>query len=197
MIELSQIPVSSKLKDLRGQINTMANEINTDQMVIGQVLNPSAEIYDINHRLIGAITASQWAPSTGVFAVCMPESNGVYVAQVFGYLIATPTLTKDGPIGLVVVHIPAVKLPNREAAVSTFVTPEHLGFTSLDTDDHPVFNTGLVFAVVAKGPNGSTAAATDITLCNDSTAVTLNTQLLFNPDAEGFYVVLGHTIIDS
>lgn len=193
MIELSQIPADSKLKDLRGQINTMVDEINTDQMVIGQVLLPSAVIYGKNTTILGSVTSQQWQ-SNQVFAVCMPEQDAVYVAQVFGVLVATPTLTKDGPIDSVRIDIPAVKLPNRETPVSTFLPPEPLGYPPVVVRN--ISNTGLVFGLVAKGPNGSTAAATDITLCNNSTAVPLNLQqLVVDPNEQGFMISLAHSVI--
>lgn len=188
MIELTQIPVSSKLKELRGQINTMVNEINTDQMVIGQLLNPSASIYS-NNTLIGAVPASQWLTNQ-LFAVCLPESNGVYVAQVFGSLIANANVSTNSPITDVSISIPAIKLPNREAAVSTFVTPDHLGFT-------PEFvnttrNTGLQFAVFATSTAGDTAAVTDLTIYTNPATTMLNVQQLHPRTSGSLLLELKH-----
>lgn len=130
MIELSQIPASSKLKELRSQINTMANEINTDQMVLGRILNPSLEYYGINSQPVGAVTASDL--KSELFALCMPESNGLFIAYIFGrlYTLDTPTLTGK-PITCEA-EIPAIKIPNRDSAISTFVTMEHLGLSFAD-----------------------------------------------------------------
>lgn len=127
MIKLSQIPVSSKLKELRGQINTMVNEINTDQMVLGRILNPSLDYYDINSQLVGTVTAS--GLQSELFALCMPESNGLFIAYIFGrlYTLDTPELT--GRPVTCEADIPAIKIPNRDSAISTFVTMEHLGLS--------------------------------------------------------------------
>lgn len=72
MIELSQIPSSSKLKELRGQINTMANEINADQMIIGQVLNPTAVLYS-NGNIVGSVTDS-WLIKQLLQYVCLRQT---------------------------------------------------------------------------------------------------------------------------
>lgn len=173
MIELSQIPISSKLKELRGQINTMVNEINTDQMVIGQVLAPSAKIYNANNAIVDTVSASQWLTNQ-LFAVCMPESNGLYVAQLFGTLLAYTAATE--PVASVTITIPVVKLPSRKAEVGTFVTPEHLGFKGEYTG--MTRNTGLQFGIFGTGTAGNISAITDTTLDSRSTATLLNMQQL-------------------
>ena len=148
MIELSQIPVSSKLKDLRGQINTMVNEINTNQMVLGRILNPSLNYYDINAQLVGAVTASNIISE--LFALCMPESNGLFIGYIFGRLltIKTPELT-DRPVTCEA-DIPAIKIPNRDSAISTFVTMEHMGL-SLAEDTGSYYQCGTsIWDVMAK-----------------------------------------------
>lgn len=148
MIELSQIPVSSKLKELRGQINTMVNEINTDQMVLGRILNPSIEYYDAGSQLVGAVTAS--GVQSELFALCMPESNGLFIAYIFGrlYTFDTPELT-GRPITCEV-DIPAIKIPNRDSAISTFVTMEHIGL-SLAGDTGVYYQCGIeTWGVTAK-----------------------------------------------
>lgn len=140
MIELTQIPISSKLKELRGQINTMVNEINTDQMVLGRILNPSLNYIDSNGQLVGAVTASD--VKSGLFALCMPESNGVFIAYIFGELSVRSTPTLTGRPVTCEVDIPAIKLPNRDSAVSTFVTMNHIGL-SLDGDGGIYFQCGI------------------------------------------------------
>lgn len=148
MIELSQIPVSSKLKELRGQINTMVNEINTDQMVLGRILNPSLNYYDVSSQLVGAVTAS--GVQSDLFALCMPESNGLFIAYIFGrlYTFDTPKLTGE-PITCEA-DIPAIKIPNRDSAISTFVTMEHIGL-SLAGDTGVYYQCGIdTWGVTAK-----------------------------------------------
>ena len=132
MIQLEQIPLSDKLGNLRKRINTMVNEINTNQMVVGQVMNPSITFLN-EGKQVGAIAASNLS-GTELYALCMPESNGVYISQVFGVLrssYSTPGVCTETPASIAV-DIPAVKLPNRDAVVSTFVTPEDLSFTTVN-----------------------------------------------------------------
>ena len=187
MIELSQIQNTSKLKELRGQINTMANEINSNQMVIGQVLNPTAIIRNGGNDVIDTITPSQWLRNQ-LFAVCMPESNGVYVAQLFGTLLSYTAATE--PIAQVGISIPAVKLPSREAEVSTFFTPEQLGFTG----EYPglTSNTGLQFGVFGTGTTSDISAVTDTVLDSGSTATLLNNQQMRPRSTGDLLLVLSH-----
>lgn len=175
MIELSQIQSTSKLKELRGQINTMANEINGNQMVIGQVLHPTATIYSVGGLDVASITADKWVVNQ-LFAVCMPESNGVYIARVFGCLFATITSTGDA-IESVDIDIPSVKLPNRENEVSTFISPFHLGFTPDNSNGLPAIrNTGLQFGVILRDSTESSIAVTDQELTSRTDATLLNYQ---------------------
>lgn len=176
MIELSQIQNTSKLKDLRGQINTMANEINGNQMVIGQVLRPTATIYSDGFD-VASITADKWVVNQ-LFAVCMPESNGVYIARVFGYMFATVPSTGKA-IESVDIDIPSVKLPNRENEVSTFISPLHLGFTTDSSNGlHAIRNTGLQFCVIVRESTESNIAVTDKELTSRTDAILLNCQEL-------------------
>lgn len=173
MIELSQIPSSSKLKELRGQINTMVNEINSDQMVVGQVLHPTAQLYS-NGSIVGSVSDS-WVMNQ-LFAVCMPTSNGVYVAQMFGCLLAYGDSVTNNAVNGVDISIPAVKLPNRTAEVSSFVKPSSLGFSPFNLQQ--ISNTGLQFGATVTGPSGSTTVVTDKSLSRNSTAILLNQQCL-------------------
>lgn len=176
MINLSQIPNTSKLKELRGQINTMVDEINGNQMVIGQVLNPKAKL-SYRGASIGTPNITHWYTNQ-LFAVCMLGPNGVYVAQVFGCLLSSPSgITVDNKdIYSVDIDIPAVKLPNRTAEVSSFVTAASQGFTADDT--HTIVNTGLQFGAIAQDSTGSTVVVTDTALNSSPSAIVLNRQEL-------------------
>lgn len=187
MIELSQIPNTSKLKELRGQINTMVDEINGNQMVIGQVLSPAARIYNADGTGIDTITGTQWLRNQ-LFAVCMPGSNGVYVAQLFGTLVSYTAATE--PVARVTIIITKVKLPNREAEVNTFVTPESLGLTGEYTGT--IGNTGLQFGVFGTGAAKNISAVTDTTLDNSSTATLLNIQRIRASHESSLYLDLEH-----
>lgn len=177
MIELSQIQNTSKLKELRGQINTMVDEINSNQMVIGQVLNPTAKIE--YHRGSNPIVDVSLELNQ-LFALCMPKSNSVYVAQVFGNIFGTATTDNNSTdFAAVSIVIPAIKLPNRTAEVSSFVTPGSLGFTEADSDASMIWNTGAQVGLIVSNSTGSTTAiTTNPTLDNSSTDIILNAQNL-------------------
>lgn len=80
-----------------------------------------------NSTLVGAITASNMRGD--LWLLCLPESNGVYVAGAFGTLYNNKPVTVTDEVNSVEIDVASVKLPNRDAVVSTFVTPEHMGFT--------------------------------------------------------------------
>lgn len=133
MIELTQVKNTDKLGQLQGILNTAFSEIKTDQPFIGKVVNPSINMYtqnpdDGSYVLNQAITAS--AIMGNLYALCFPESNGVFVANVFGHL-------RFNFIGLMlarlVVDVPSVKLATRDANVGTFVSPSHLGLSDNTT----------------------------------------------------------------
>lgn len=170
MIELSQIPNTSKLKELRGQINTMANEINGNQMVIGQVLRPTASI-NFKDSNTPPVTVTEWFMDS-VFAVCMPNEYGVYVANVFGGLATKITADINAnDIDSVSIKIPAVKLPNRTEEVSMFVNSSDLGFDLPST-----VNTGLQVTIFAKGSTSSISVTTGPLPIHSSTNILLNRQ---------------------
>lgn len=129
MIELTNIKLTDTVKQLRGQINAMQNEIMSDQMVVGKAMGVSVNLYSNfdNSTLVGAITASNVRGD--LWLLCMPESNGVYVAGAFGTLYNDKDVTVTDSVSSIEIDVASVKLPNRDAAVNTFVTPEHMGFT--------------------------------------------------------------------
>lgn len=189
MIELSQIPNTSKLKELRGQINTMADEINGNQMVVGQVVNPTA-IIDFYRGSIKTVDVSM--EINQLFALCMLKSNSVYVAQVFGSIYGRATAdvtTDDADFAKVSINIPSVKLPNRTAKVSSFVTPGSLGFTELDIEDHSILNTGAHVTLEVSISAGSILIVTNPTLNTSPTDKVLTAQqLMVKP--EGLVLLL-------
>lgn len=140
MIELTQIKSSDQIKSLRGQLNTAFSEIVSDQPFVGQVINPSITFHSEDDAQVGAVTASNIAGH--IFALCFPESNGVYIADVFGAiefdypaLTATPAVMK--------IDVPTVKMPTRTANISTFVSPTHLGFTGFIVPEISNYLTGV------------------------------------------------------
>lgn len=110
------------------------------------------------------------------FAVCMPTSNGVYVAQMFGCLLTYGVSVTNNSVDTVTIRIPAVKLPNRTEEVSSFVKPSSLGFSAFNLQ--AISSTGLQFGASVTGPSGSTTVVTDTALSSSKTSILLNQQHL-------------------
>lgn len=124
MIELTNIKTTDKIRQLRGQINDMQNEIMADQPFVGLCQNISINFYHLDN-LVESVTASS-LETEKLYALCFPESNGVFVANVWGSINVDPSPLN--PWTKAIIDIPAVKLPTRDAVVATFVPPSHFGF---------------------------------------------------------------------
>lgn len=191
MINISQIPNTSKLKELRGQINTMVDEINGNQMVVGQVLNPTVKM---RYTDDGSTTVNVSLEINQLFALCMLKSNSVYLAQVFGLIVGTAT-TDRTDFNDVSITIPAVKLPNRTDEVSSFVTPDSLGFTEFDSETHGICNTGVQVGLDVSNSTGShTIFTTNPTLVKSSAEITLTMQVLYFTPETGPIISLNQYI---
>lgn len=128
MIKLTNIKNTDTFNKLRGQINTMQNEIMADQPFVGYVMNPSIEFFKIN-TLVYSVTASAIATQR-LLALCFPESNGVFVATLFGGIRFI--YTADFSFDNIIINIPGIKLATRDAVIRTFVSPKHLGISASD-----------------------------------------------------------------
>lgn len=126
MIELTNIKPTDRVKQLRGQINAMQNEIMADQPFVGYVINPSIEFFK-GVSLVGSVTASAIATQR-LLALCFPESNGVFVARLFGGIRFI--YTADFSFDNIVIDIPGIKLATRDAVIGTFISPNHLGISA-------------------------------------------------------------------
>lgn len=135
MIELTQVKNTDKLGQLQGILNTAFREITTDQPFIGALVNPSVNYYMVeggNATLIGTNTAS--TVKSYLTALCFPESNGVFVAGVWGMIQITAEpqfVGTDHTYSNVVIDVPAIKLATLDTSLSTFVSCEHLGFPNV------------------------------------------------------------------
>lgn len=135
MIELTQVKSTDKLGQLQGILNTAFSEIQTDQPFVGKLVNPSINYYMINGdnaTLIGTNTAS--TVKSYLTALCFPESNGVFVAGVWGMIQATAEpqfVGTDHTYSQVVIDVPAIKIATLDTSLSTFVSCEHLGLPSV------------------------------------------------------------------
>lgn len=126
MIELTNIKTTDTVRQLRGQINTMQNEIMADQPFVGYVMNPSIGFFAGN-TLVNSITASGLVGQR-LLALCFPESNGVFVASLFGGIRLV--YKADFSFNRIVIDIPGIKLATRDAVIGTFVSPNHLGMST-------------------------------------------------------------------
>ena len=126
MIELTNIKTTDTFGQLRGQINTMQNEIMADQPFVGYVMNPSIRFFADN-SLVNSVTASDLATQR-LLALCFPESNGVFIASLFGGIHFV--YTADFSFNRIVIDIPGIKLATRDAVIGTFVSPHHLGMSA-------------------------------------------------------------------
>lgn len=125
MIELDLIKTSDKVSALRGQLNTAFNEIMTDQAMIGTPSGASALVYKGSVKT-GEITTASMTET--IYFDCLPESNGVFVAAVHGSMYV-PKFNYNR----VEITVPAIALPTRDATITTFVSPSHLGITESAT----------------------------------------------------------------
>lgn len=128
MIKLTNIKTTDTIKQLRGQINTMQNEIMANQPFVGYVMNPSIEFFK-GISLVHSVPASAIATQR-LLALCFPESNGVFVATLFGGIRFM--FTADFSFDSIVIDIPGIKLATRDAVIGTFVSPKHLGISASD-----------------------------------------------------------------
>lgn len=135
MIELTNIKPTDRVKQLRGQINTMQNEIMANQPFVGALVNPSINYYSTdgeNATLVATNAAS--SVESSLIALCFPEGNGVFVAGVWG---AIKALTEPQYVGsdrgyvLVSISVHAIKLATMPDNISTFVSCEHLGLPNV------------------------------------------------------------------
>lgn len=135
MIELTNIKSTDKFKLLRGQINEMQNEIMANQPFVGALVNPSINYYSFygdNYTLVATNTAIEVESS--LTALCFPESNGVFVAGVWGMIKVTAEphyVGSDRDYMLVSISVPAIKLATMTDNISTFVPCDHLGLPSV------------------------------------------------------------------
>ena len=135
MIRLTSIKTTDAIKQLRGQINAMQNEIVADQPFVGTLVNPSINYYDIHEgsaTLVATNAAS--AVKSSLTALCFPESNGMFVACVWGMVQITEDPQDVGSGGnptVIAISVPAIKLATMPVNVSTFVSCEHLGLPSI------------------------------------------------------------------
>lgn len=151
MIKLTNIKTTDRIKQLRRQINTMQNEIMASQPFVGALVNPSINYYsfdDDNYTLVATNTAIEVESS--LTALCFPESNGVFVAGVWGGIkvMAEPHYVgSDRGYMLVSISVPAIKLATITDNISTFISCDHLGLPSVG--QIPGFTTKPVQANIA------------------------------------------------
>lgn len=135
MIKLTNIKTTDRVKQLRGQINAMQNDIMANQPFVGSLVKPSINYYSLdgdNYTL--AATNPAIEVQSSLTALCFPESNGVFVACVWGMInvMAEPHYVgSDRDYMLVSISVPAIKLATMPNNISTFISCNHLGLPSV------------------------------------------------------------------
>lgn len=157
MIKLTNIKPTDTIKQLRGQINAMQNEIMADQPFVGKAVNPTITFHKNDGTQTGSLKDSDIVGTLLLLCLpesngVLPESNGVFIAQAFGFIHGnkTPTLTDENNTAWAAVNIPAVTLRTRDANISNFVSPQYLYLTgsALDSQCPPAGYPGdLIYAV--------------------------------------------------
>lgn len=179
MIELTNIKTTDKFRLLRGQINTMQNEIMADQPFVGLCNNIEIKAYNGNY-IESTIPASS-LDNHKLYALCLPKGDEVLVAKVFGRIQfkfpRTITFTR------IQIDIPSIKLPTRATKISNFIAPGDVG---LSKDFSPnVMHTGagwyaedndttakLLFAIIYSNSKNCNVGLTPhnmATITNDGT----------------------------
>lgn len=149
MIELTNIKATDTIGQLRGQINTMQNEIMADQPFVGVPVNPSVKYYKAstpasfngegvtkwsNATLIGTNEAS--TVESRLVCLCLPSSKGVFIANVWGVVEFTsePTMTgSTTSYDFAVVNIPAITMATTNGEIATFISCDQLGIPTAPT----------------------------------------------------------------
>lgn len=138
MIELTNIERTDPIRELRSQINAMQYEIMANQPFVGKLVNPSINYYSYDGdaaTLVAKNTAIN--VESRLTALCFPESNGVFVAGVWGniaVMIEPDYIGNDRDYNLVAISVPAIKLATMPTNISTFVSCNHLGLR----EDYPI-----------------------------------------------------------
>lgn len=148
MIELTNIKATDTIGQLRGQINTMQNEIMADQPFVGVPVNPSVKYYKAstptvsdsgttwsNATLIGTNEAS--TVESRLVCLCLPSSKGVFIANVWGVVEFTsePTMTgSTTSYDFAVVNIPGITMATANGEIKQFfVSCDQLGIPTAPT----------------------------------------------------------------
>jgi hypothetical protein len=126
MIELDLIKSSDKASSLRGQLNTAFSEIMADQAMIGTPSGATLKAY-LGSVLVTTIDGASLQET--IYFDCLPESNGVFVTAIHGSMY----VTFPSAVSNIEITVPTIALPTRDATVSTFVSPAHLGITESAT----------------------------------------------------------------
>lgn len=142
MIELTNIKTTDTMRQLRKQINMMLNEIMADQPFVGVCQNISINFYN-KDQLAFAIAASKLTDEK-LYALCYPESNGVFIANVFGSLHTSIYTESSVTSDKIVIDVPTIKLPTRDSPMSTFVSPSHLGLAPAASPGNTVTGPNII-----------------------------------------------------
>lgn len=130
MIELTNIKATDTVGQLRGQINTMQNEIMADQPMIGACSKPSVELYN-NATLVSTIPANKIANYLNAVILPSRKNNGCFVLGFTGAIQFSTQANVAAIVDRIAIHITKIKAANARDSYTRFLTPDYLGLNSM------------------------------------------------------------------
>lgn len=130
MIELTNIKATDTIGQLRGQINTMQNEIMADQPMIGACSNPSIDLYN-NATLVSSIPAPNIANYLNAVILPSRKNNGCFVLGFTGAIQFRRPSNVSAVVDKIAIHITKIKAANARDSYTRFLTPDYLGLNNM------------------------------------------------------------------
>lgn len=135
MIELTNIKATDTVGQLRGQINTMQNEIMADQPMIGACVDPSIYLYhkdSLEYAFESKIDPNYTNVTNYLNAVILPNTKGnkcfvVGFTGLLQFLIPPNEAAKVDNIRIRIPSISGITAANTSYSYSKFITPDSLG----------------------------------------------------------------------
>lgn len=133
MIELTNIKPTDTVGQLRGQINTMQNEIMADQPMIGACSGPSVDLYN-NNTLVSSIPAPNIANYLNAVILPSRKNNGCFVLGFTGSIQFHSPANVSAIVDKIAIPITKIKAANARDPYTRFLTPDYLGLNNMVMD---------------------------------------------------------------
>lgn len=125
MIDLTNIKATDTVGQLRGQINTMQNEIMADQPTIGACSRPSVDLYN-GATLVSSIPAPNIANYLNAVILPSRKNNGCFVLGFTGAIQFRSPTNVAATVDKIAIHITKIKAANARDSYTIFLTPDYL-----------------------------------------------------------------------